>query len=103
LAHHFGGEAGDGRGDDAGCFHVADRGASSVRADSPAFTVYYSPSGDEVFPEGSTFKVQDNGVLTTTTTEGRRRINSPNAWHHVEVQASPPRPKQAAKTVVSEK
>ena|GEM_PF-2102340 len=64
-----------------------------------AFTVYYSPSGDEVFPEGSTFKVQDNGVLTTTTAEGRRRINSPNAWHHVEVQASPPRPKQAAKTV----
>jgi hypothetical protein len=67
-----------------------------------AFTVYYSPSGDEVFPEGSTFKVQDNGVLTTTTVEGRRRINSPNAWH-VEVQASPPRPKQAAKPVVPEK
>ena len=64
-----------------------------------AFTVYYSPSGEEVFPEGSTFKVQDNGVLTTTTAEGRGRINSPNAWHHVEVQASPPRPKQAAKTV----
>ena len=68
-----------------------------------AFTVYYSPSGDEVFPEGSTFKVQDNGVLTTTTVEGRRRINSPNAWHHVEMQASPPRPKQAAKTVVPDK
>jgi hypothetical protein len=44
-----------------------------------AFTVYNSPSGDEVFPEGSTFKVQDNGVLTTTTFDGRRRINSPNA------------------------
>ena len=52
------------------------------------FTVFYSPSGDEVFPEGSSYKIQPNGVLTTTTPEGRRRIYSPHAWCHIEDQSS---------------
>jgi hypothetical protein len=41
------------------------------------------------------YKVQDNGVLTTTTPDSRRRIYSPNAWHHVEL--PPPQPKQTSK------
>ena len=59
-----------------------------------AFTVYFIPAGEEEFAEGSIYKVQDNGVLTTTTPDGRRRIYSPNAWHHVEL---PPQPQQASK------
>ena len=50
-----------------------------------AFTVYFIPAGEEEFADGSIYKVQDNGVLTTTTPDGRRRIYSPNAWHHVEL------------------
>jgi len=59
-----------------------------------AFTVYFIPAGEEEFADGSIYKVQDNGVLTTTTPDGRRRIYSPNAWHHVEL---PPQPKQTSK------
>ena len=60
-----------------------------------AFTVYFIPAGEEEFADGSIYKVQDNGVLTTTTPDGRRRIYSPNAWHHVEL--PPSQPKQASK------
>ena len=59
-----------------------------------AFTVYFIPAGEEGFAGGSIYKVQDNGVLTTTTPDGRRRIYSLNAWHHVEL---PPQPKQTSK------
>ena len=44
-----------------------------------AFTVYFIPAGEEESAEGSIYKVQDNGVLTTTTPDGRRRIYSLNA------------------------
>ena len=44
-----------------------------------AFTVYFIPAGEEGFAGGSIYKVQDNGVLTTTTPDGRRRIYSLNA------------------------
>ena len=68
-----------------------------------AFTVYSSPSGDEVFSEGSTFKVQDNGVLTH---DNRRR----SAAHQFTECVAPLRSagiatstEATAKTVVPEK
>ena len=60
-----------------------------------AFTVHFIPTGEEEFADGAIYKVQDNGVLTTTTPDGRRRIYSPNAWHHVEL--PPSQPKQTSK------
>ena len=62
------------------------------------FTVYYR-GGDEVYEEGSNYKIGDNGVLTTLHTDRRRRVYSPNCWSYIEDQAPPPKEGRAARGV----
>lgn len=53
------------------------------------FTVFFAPAGDEEFSEGSTYKIEANGVLTIASA-GRIRKYAPTAWHHVDAPQPPP-------------
>ena len=49
------------------------------------FTVFFQGVGED-YEEGSKYRIDDKGVLTTTRPDGRRRQFSPAAWWYVEDQ-----------------